>query len=197
MISLITAGPHWSCYSSCTMPRSKKCGWWVLTIHGNMHISFYWLSCIYNSFLLLSPSLFFLFCHLVQKHQNICFSPEVTFYCASMCEVLCLWYQWNYYKWQVCSLMFHTYIFCMFRGLKLSWCQWSPTFLKLSRLDDCGESMRTHLLETLQKIYLTPLIDSIKCSSSWDSFSKTQEKHLFWLFTDGCSSHNPLPRYLF
>lgn len=114
IISLITAGPHWTCDSSCTVPCSKKCSWWALTTCGNMHILFYRLSCLYNhgkpfffffSFCLL---LFFPFLSFGAKHHNICFSPEVTFDHASMCNILCLWYQWNcHHKWQVCGLMFH------------------------------------------------------------------------------------------
>lgn len=182
MVSLITAGPHWSCDSSRTVPRSEKCSWWVSTARGSTHISFYRLSSLYSRgkpfffSLLLSPSLFSFFVIWCKTPKYLFFSWSHVWSCE---------YVWGLVSvvsvelllpmagvWSHVSRAF----FCTFRGLKLSWCQWSPTFLKmLSRLDDCGGSMRTHL---------TPVIDLIKCrfvQSSWDSFGKTPEKPLFWL----------------
>lgn len=91
MIFLITAGPHWSCDSSCTVPCSKKCSWWVLTTRSNMHISFYRLSCLYNHgkpFFSPFVSSFFLFCHLVQNTKIFVFllkSRLVMQVCTTSC----------------------------------------------------------------------------------------------------------------
>lgn len=158
MISLITAGPHWSCDSSCTVPRSKKCSWWVLTTRGNMHISFYRLSCLYNRgkpffspFVSLS---FFLFCHLVQNTKIFVFllkSRLIMEVCAMCCVCGISGIVTTNGR---CVVSCFICVFCTFRGLKLSLCEWSPTFLL--KLDDCGESMRTHMFENFVEDLLDP-----------------------------------------